>query len=60
MFSSTTFHRSSANLSRSPRRAYLMSFSAAEMQLKAGTTRQNVPVLRGGELVVPSPRTPRL
>ena len=46
VFSSTTFHRSGRNDSNADRRAWLCTFSPATIELKEGTTRQNVPVHR--------------
>ena len=48
VFSSTTFHRSGRNSSETDRRAYLCTYSPAEMELLEGTTRQNVRVELGG------------
>ena len=53
-FSSTTLHRSGANNTNRIRRVYLAAYSAEPMPLKKGTTRQAIPFLENGELVVPA------
>jgi hypothetical protein len=56
---STTFHRSGRNDHDADRRAWLCTFSPAQIELKEGTTRQNVPVHRQRR-GSPEPPLPRL